>query len=80
MNILWLMTFWNWLFMLQSRFKHDRSKSAVWNRAGDIVMGLPPLRLMPHTGTAHANRYADTAELYQTLGGCGAPIKGSCLL
>jgi mono/diheme cytochrome c family protein len=46
-NIRWLMTFWNWLFMPQSQFKHDPSKSAAWNRGGALVHGLA------HCGGCH---------------------------
>jgi mono/diheme cytochrome c family protein len=46
-NIRGLMTFWNWLFVPQSRFKPDPSKSPAWNRGGALVHGLA------HCGGCH---------------------------
>ncbi|HEY6579267.1 MAG TPA: cytochrome c [Rhizomicrobium sp.] len=39
-NIRFGMTFWDWLFVPQSFFRPDSTKSAAWNRGGDLVHGL----------------------------------------
>lgn len=49
-NIRWLMTFWNWLFTPQSLFKPEPSKSAIWNRGGELVHGLA------HCGGCHTSK------------------------
>jgi mono/diheme cytochrome c family protein len=72
-NIRWLMTFWDWLFVPQSEFKHDPSKSVAWNRGGEIVHGLA------HCGGCHTPKnffFADeSGQLLQgaTIDGWHAP-------
>jgi mono/diheme cytochrome c family protein len=72
-NIRWLMTFWNWLFVPQSQFRHDPSKSIAWNRGGEIVHGLA------HCGGCHTPKnffFSDEAgkALYgATIDGWHAP-------
>jgi mono/diheme cytochrome c family protein len=39
-NIRPLLVFWDWLFVPQNTFRRDPTKSAEWNRGGDIVQGL----------------------------------------